>query len=520
MKKIIILFVFGILLIPDILAQKETAHWHFGKKAGLNFINTQTLTSTALTGGVTLNEMPTLETGFLTTDEGCFTISDKNGNLLMASDGSTVYGKTGNVLISNLGGNNTSTQSGIVCPAPGYPGRYYVFGFYRGGSYAVIEFDSNQNGTVIQTPVALPVQGVQEQITAVRHSNKTDYWILYRNNNNSTTGSIVALLLSSEGLSASPVTSTVPSIIGRFGYMKTSPNGKYLAWNMGDDEESNAASSYGVAEFDASTGIVSNPKSVSGYITYTPWANYGVEFSIDSKNVFFSVWGVDDYGLGYEDFGSFDRYAFGVWAANIESFKTAANPKTTLRKIGNVCENIQLQSDGRIYGTVSGGNRDGRYSLFVIPDPTDDINSIQLLEFENVFYANYRPIAGLPTFMASFFDMTGEEPKSFVCAGNDFHYAVEVSLAGTSLDPVKLVWDYGDGSSATEQAISSGVTTYKQVHSYPSGGNYTITVTPYRADNTALSAITIPVNAVECSFRTNRMIRHDMLNASTKAVNR
>ena len=66
------------LLSAPTFAQKEAAIWYFGEYAGLDFNSGSPV---ALTNGQ------------LSTDEGCTTISDKNGNLLFYTDGKVVYNK-------------------------------------------------------------------------------------------------------------------------------------------------------------------------------------------------------------------------------------------------------------------------------------------------------------------------------------------------------------------------------------------------------------------------------------------
>ncbi len=73
------------------IAQKETTHWYFGKKAGLDFSSGTLVVDSS---------------GVLETDEGCATISDAAGKLLFYTDGSTFWNRnhkimsTGIVLVS------------------------------------------------------------------------------------------------------------------------------------------------------------------------------------------------------------------------------------------------------------------------------------------------------------------------------------------------------------------------------------------------------------------------------------
>ena len=59
--------------------------------------------------------------------EGCAAISDRNGKILFYSDGSIVYGRTGQILGQNIGGDNTATQSVLAVPFPDDETRYYIF---------------------------------------------------------------------------------------------------------------------------------------------------------------------------------------------------------------------------------------------------------------------------------------------------------------------------------------------------------------------------------------------------------
>lgn len=94
-------------------------------------------------------------------------------------------------------------------------------------------------------------------------------------------------------------------------------------------------------------------------------------------------------------------------------------------------------------------------------------------------------------------------------------------MTGLAIDlPVSLLWDFGDGSTAVSQPIVSGTIVYEQSHTYSTTGQYTVSITPYKSDGTAMSKTTLPANVVECVFKTNRMIRQDMLNSATKTANR
>ena len=121
MKYVVIL----VLLITSFygFSQSEASHWYFGNGAGLIFdTNTGTVSPTNAADS-TIN-----------TNEGCSSISDSNGNLLLYTDGRNVWDKNHQIMPSadyNAGsgllGDPSSTSSGLIVPRPGNPNHYYIF---------------------------------------------------------------------------------------------------------------------------------------------------------------------------------------------------------------------------------------------------------------------------------------------------------------------------------------------------------------------------------------------------------
>src|SRR5690606_4637074 len=60
---------------------------------------------------------------------GTSVISDRNGQVILSTDGSTVYDKVGDVISppGGIGGNNTSSQSALIIPVPGDETLFYIF---------------------------------------------------------------------------------------------------------------------------------------------------------------------------------------------------------------------------------------------------------------------------------------------------------------------------------------------------------------------------------------------------------
>ena len=114
MKKITLLL---LLFTLGASAQKEANNWLFGHFAGIHFLEDGTVE--ALNGSA------------MTTNEGCSSISDVNGNLLFYTDGRSVWDRN-HVIMPNgdyfagtgLLGDPSSTQSGIIIPSSDNPDIY------------------------------------------------------------------------------------------------------------------------------------------------------------------------------------------------------------------------------------------------------------------------------------------------------------------------------------------------------------------------------------------------------------
>ena len=121
-KNLVLIFIL-ILFSVSTFAQKEGAIWYFGYGAGLDF---------------TSHYPKPLTDGQLETREGVATISDSKGNLLLYTDGTSVWNKLHQVMDNGTGlfGNVSSTQSSMVVPKPGSPSIYYIFTVDEVGSPA------------------------------------------------------------------------------------------------------------------------------------------------------------------------------------------------------------------------------------------------------------------------------------------------------------------------------------------------------------------------------------------------
>lgn len=395
-----------------VLAQKEGNIWYFGTNAGLDF-----------------NYSPpkALLDGKLYTNEGCSSVSDKNGKLLFYTDGSKVYCKDHSVMPQGTGltGNSSSTQSSIVVPAIGQPSKYYIFTIKNnvgpeGLNYSVVNMDLNAGLGDVETKNVAVLTPTTEKLTAIRHANNRDYWIVTERHG---VNEIHAYLLTSNGLSTTPVVNssnkTVSSMTdGVAGYMKANPQGNKLAlayYRSGPE-------AVVIYDFDNRTGKISDPITINNFPEHKA---YGLEFSPDGKLLYVTNIGLSGTNLLYQ----FDlTYTDGSsMMANAFIDTTDSHTPTAL----------QLAPDGKIY---FGLLRKPFLGVIHSPDQKGvscdiEVNYVDLLGREVIW--------GLPNFPTSALVPSYNVVSMDVCLGDTTWF----SFTGEEPDSVK--WDLGDGISTT-----------------------------------------------------------------------
>lgn len=196
----------------------------------------------------------------------------------------------------SLLGNISSTQSSLIVPQPDSDRFFYVFttsDFYvdalqYGFNYSIVDIclDNGYGGVIEDFKNESITDNVCEKLTAVRHSNGQDYWIIVHKYNSN---EFQTYLLSATGLGA-PVISQVGSIhttnpstnLGAsIGQMKASPDGTKVAVTNG-----NASSSIlEYFDFDNTTGVISNRVNLNWDTNYQ---FYGLSFSPDNSKLYVS----------------------------------------------------------------------------------------------------------------------------------------------------------------------------------------------------------------------------------------
>ncbi|MFD2785068.1 T9SS type B sorting domain-containing protein [Hymenobacter rubripertinctus] len=435
------LLALALLLSLSARAQFETSQWYFGNQAGLDF---RTGTPVPLTNGL------------LYSAEGCSSRADSLGNLLLYTNGVTIWNQRHQVMAggASLRGNTSTTQY-LVVAQPGRRGLYYLLSPDKkdetnGFRYSVIDMGrQNGLGEVVQREVPLHPTS-SERVAAVPHANGRDLWIL---GHERATDVFFAYLLTAQGLGASPVLSRdalAPRSVQVIGQLKASPDGRRLAMAIGslDPQQPAGTPSVELLDFDPATGRLSNPV----LLPPARMASYGVEFSPNGRLLYVS------------DPFSKSIYQYDVTAANVAASALPVPSSAGPDQQGGTPSALQLGPDGRIY--VAQSTTVGTTRMGVIIDPDRRGAACAYLPL-GVELAGRRSVLGLPSFVQRdlwHFTVRG------ACQGSLVSFALPTSYGADSVR-----WHFGDPGAASR----NGATGLAATHTYAAVGRYLIKATLY-----------------------------------------
>jgi hypothetical protein len=430
-------------------AQGEAANWFFGQNAGLHFNSDSTVTS--LSGSA------------MDTPEGCATISDKNGNLLFYTNGETVWNRQHQIMANGSGllGYKAGSQTCLIIPHPGNATLYYIFHLQAEPNkmvynlrYSLVDMAA-QNGLGEVLPNAknallagFPnnqfIDYFSEKMTAVRHANNRDVWLITHRPPNTNTNEFRSYKITPDsGLITTPVVSQIFGV-GRNpkGLLKASPNGRWLVGFFGG---SSALFSY-----NNKTGVVSPMYTGFGSSNHY---NNGVEFSPQGDIVYINHHGLEicQYDLSSKDARTISK-----------SVRVIFQPYTYVWP-DSVMSNMQLAENGKIY--IS---RKNTPFLYEIADPNAPDTACHFRKGPNLALGSLAKY-GLPNFIQSYF-----APPRFtfttVCSGSARPFSIP------DLQDVDSVrWDFGDPASGNLNTSRST----QPLHVYAKGGNYPVKLTVF-----------------------------------------
>lgn len=399
--------------------------WYFGTNAGIDFNRTPP---------VPLNDSA------MDAPEGTSTVSDRNGDVILYTDGDLVYDKTHALIASNIGGDPTSTQSALIVPLPGDETLYYIFTTQAITGTTMFElkyslFDlklNGGNGSVVMQDVLLFSKST-ERIAA-----NANWLIAHEYGNNSfraypiTGAGIGAPVISSAGSDHSFKVAQQGE-----GYMKLGPRNN-LAVALSTPGVSNHVELFTLNQ---QTGAVENFRPIN--LNNPTGQVYGVEFSPGGNKLFATLKNVPGPSTLYEYFlDSIEQpYFRQMIQQNVEMGA------------------IQIGPDGQLYMAVNGASSLG--TIQAVEDTTQ-LSSLTINGFALASGTTSR--LGLPNFIQNISNMFSGPGIAVagLCVG------APTQFFGTATDPIDMfIWFFGDGGSDTAS---------DPMHTYAAAGTYNVSL--------------------------------------------
>jgi gliding motility-associated-like protein len=413
-------------LCPLPAFSQTDAHWYFGRKAALDFNVSGSQSGPAV-----------LSNSVMTTAEAAAAVSDNSGKLLFYTNGVQVFNRNHRVMLNGDGlkGDASACQIAVV-PQPGSNTIFYIFttdafenDFLAGYYYSVVDISGDGGLGDVISKNNLLWASCSERITAIRHANGTDVWII---TNDLDSKIFRAWLLTCNGFTATnPVVSTIGEVMNQnplmnVGVMKGSPDGRFLCQtHFPFTDANNGTPNFAqLFDFNNATGVISNPRKI-GF----PSTHYNhCEFSPDSKQLY----------LTRKNNKKLDQFDI-----SLPTLTDILNSRQTI-PTGNAYYDIQLAMDERIYLTQ------GTIQLARINFPNERGAACNFQE-NAVNISPGSVSVGLPSHIN---DIVGSNNQ-----GNGFSYDILDSCLGrvqfnastTLTGTISWLWEFGDNTTSTVQ---------------------------------------------------------------------
>lgn len=331
-------FTFYLLVSCNIaFSQSQGNIWYFGNHSGINISKDSTITLIDGKTGQTGQKM-----------EGSASMCDSDGRLLFYSNGEKIWSRNHQIMVNgdSILSSSSSTQSSLIVPQPGSNNLFYLFttdAFYinnlkYGCRYSVVDMclDDGLGAVVENKKNILLLDTVAEKLTAVKHANGVDYWILVHKYYSD---AFYSFLLTSNGIVDTVITHIgsihkrnciTESTASAIGYMKASPKGDKIALVCNNACSNNLKELFG---FDNNTGEITNYINLQTAEDNTAGSGYyGVSFSANN-DILYVTTSLGDI-LQYDLSG--DK-------------KDIINSKVVIPTLSANGRALQLGNDGKVY---------------------------------------------------------------------------------------------------------------------------------------------------------------------------
>jgi hypothetical protein len=337
--------------------------WCFGDSSLVNYSDTASITT---------------EVSKVKSRGSCASISDSSGNLLfyVSYDPTVVYSGTDPVKAFNSSHqlllNGDSMKGGgwykeiVIVPFPGSDSLYYIFyvgvTLDDGAYYAVVDISANGgSGEVIQKNIQLQNFKCSDGITAIKHGNGRDWWIIFRRWDIST-NNFYKYLVTPSGVSNAMVQSIGTPEANGFTRLEFSNAGdRLLLYNY-----------WGLLElydFDRCSGTLSNPQTIFTMPSQAPWkAFWGAVFSPNDSLLYVTR-------IPEATTDTSRLYQFDLFSANIATSADTLWETDFSLQMGQ----LKIAPDGKIY------QANNYYGVYPYPDTTYNMYNMNLsvIEYPN-----------------------------------------------------------------------------------------------------------------------------------------
>jgi hypothetical protein len=340
MKHLLLLLFFFLGGFGEMEAQFNNNYWIFGDSAGINWTtsNNPSFFNSKVKGrGTSVS---------LADSNGVLIYSHTNGNIAFMNKTKT-YNRY-NIIIENsdsIVGESWYHEMQLI-PHSGNDSLVYLFSIgvngYQGLFYTLINYKANNDsGIVIQKNIQLKNAPAFDGLTAVKHGNGRDWWLLFKEwDGNGQVGNneIYRYLITSSGVSLSQVQVSGPDNSTNLGNIVFCS----LTNKLGIVNLRGLISIY---DFNRCTGMVSNPIAIENERNGAPYPYYfSSAFSSDGSKLYV-------VGIAYlNQAGQNDTlFQFDLNAPNISASKQVIYVLPSYQKsMGN----LKLAPDNKIYLTT------------------------------------------------------------------------------------------------------------------------------------------------------------------------
>ncbi|MDH5475006.1 MAG: gliding motility-associated C-terminal domain-containing protein [Cyclobacteriaceae bacterium] len=319
-------------------AEQRANIWYFGQNAGIDFNN----------GAIPIGDSQ------MNTIEGCAAISDRNGKIILYTDGVNVYDKEHTQITNKgIGGAQDATQSSIIVPFVGDETLYYIFtteelyGSYTYQlKYSVFDLKLNNGTGALISENTLIFSPSTERVTA------SNNWLIAHEFGNNTfraypmTGSGIGQpVYSNIGISHTSTNDTYGQ-----GYMELGVNNRLIVATSNPPNENYLE----VFDFVDTTGILTNYRQIDMSKNGAIGQVYGIEASSGGNKLFASVIDGGNSQIFEYFFDSLDNPHF----------------RQSLDISGQQVGAIQVGPDGQVYVAINNSNQLG--TIIVNEDTTQN----------------------------------------------------------------------------------------------------------------------------------------------------